>query len=112
MGGRPNGALLEKSERILKIPLGEPRITEQPRRHGSSARYIRDPMVEGYGLEGLVGHVARYQRNRLGAQDRSSLFLTVLFGRTVITLQTPSVTHGPRASSVQVDYPNAGCAFA
>ena len=33
MGGRPNGALLEKTE---------------PRRHGSSARYIRDPMTQGY----------------------------------------------------------------
>ena len=60
----------------------------------------------------LVGHVARYQGNRLGPQDRSSLFLTILFGRTVITLQTPPVTHGPRASSVQIDCPTAGCAFA
>ena len=48
MGGRPNGALLEKTERKLKSPLGAPRITEQPRRHGSSARYMRDPMTEGY----------------------------------------------------------------
>ena len=41
MGGRSNGALLEKTERKLKSPLGAPRITEQPRRCGSSARYIR-----------------------------------------------------------------------
>ena len=78
MGGRPNGALLEKTERKLKSPLGAPRMTEQPRRHGSSARYIRDPMTQGYRPGGLVGRVARYQGNRLGAQDRSSLFLAIL----------------------------------
>ena len=51
--------------------------------------------------------------NCFGAQDRSSLFLTtILFGRTVTTLQTPPVTHALRASSVQVDCPTAGCAFA
>ena len=48
MGARPNGALLQKTERKLKSPFGAPRITEQPRRHGSSARYIRDPMTQGY----------------------------------------------------------------
>ena len=31
---------------------------------------------------------------------------------TVITLQTPPVTHGPRASSVQVGCHITGCAFA
>ena len=36
--------------------------------------------LRAIGLGGLVGHVARYQENRLGAQDRSSLFLTILFG--------------------------------
>ena len=40
--------LLEKTERKLKSPLWAPRITEQPRRHGSSTRYIRDPMTQGY----------------------------------------------------------------
>ena len=74
----------------LKSPLGAPRITEQPRRHGSSARYIRDPMAQGYRPGGLVDHLARYQGNRLGAQDRPSLFLTILFGRTVITLSNTS----------------------
>ena len=48
MGGKPNGALLEKTDRKLKSPLGAPRTAEQPRRHGSSARYIRDPMNQGY----------------------------------------------------------------
>ena len=112
MGGRPNGALLKKTERKLKSPFEGPRIMEQPRRHGSSARYIRDPMTRAIGRGGLVGHVARYQGNRLGAQNRSSLFLTILFGRTVKTLQTPPATHGPGTSSVQVDCPIAGCAFA
>ena len=37
--------------------------------------------LRAIGLGGLVGHVAQYQENRLGAQDRSSLFLTIiLFG--------------------------------
>ena len=48
MGGRPNGALLKKTERKLKSPLGPHRMTEQPWRHGRSARYIRDPMTQGY----------------------------------------------------------------
>ena len=48
MGGRANGALLEKTERKQKSPLGGPRMTEQPRCHGSFARYIRDPMTQGY----------------------------------------------------------------
>ena len=92
-------------------PLGAPRITEQPRHHGSSARYIRDPMTQGYRPGGGgVSHVTRYQENRLGVQDRSSLFLTIPFGRTIITLQTPPVTHDPRASSVQVDSIIAACA--
>ena len=85
---------IEKTERQLESPLGAPRITEQPRRHGSSERYTRDPVTQGYRPGGLVGHVARYEGNRLGAQDRSSLFLTILFGRTVIALQTPPVTRG------------------
>ena len=112
MDGKPNGALLEKTESKLKSPLGAPRIAGQPRRHGSSARYIRDLMTQGYRPGGLVGHVARYQGDRLGAQDRSLLFLAILFGRTVVTLQTSPVTHVPRASSVQIDYPIAGCALA
>ena len=66
--------------------------------------------LRAIGLEGVVGHVARYQGNRLGAQDRSSLFLTIPFVRTVITFQTHYVTHGPRASSVQVDSGIAACA--
>ena len=72
-------AFLEKTERKLKSPLGVPRITEQLRRHGSSARYIRDPTTQSYRPGGLVGHVARYQENRLGAQDRPSLFLTTVY---------------------------------
>ena len=56
MGGRPNGALLKKTERKLKSPLGAPRITEQPRHHGSSVRYIRDQFndLEGRGCNKFV----------------------------------------------------------
>ena len=68
--------------------------------------------LRAIGLEGFVGHVARYQGNLLGAQDRSWLLLTIQFGRTVITLQVPPLTHGPRASSVQIDSITAACAFA
>ena len=62
MGGKPNGALSEKIERKLKSPLGAPRITEQPRHHDSSARYIRDPMTQGYrpgGAWRLCGTIPR-----------------------------------------------------
>ena len=48
MGGRSNRALLEKIERELKSPFGAPWITEQPRRHNSSARYMRDPVTQVY----------------------------------------------------------------
>ena len=48
MGRRPNGALLKETERELKSPLWAPRITEQPRRHGSSVGYIRDHMTQRY----------------------------------------------------------------
>ena len=93
--------LLKKIGRKLESPRGAPRITEQPRRHGSSARYIHDLMTQNIGLGGVVSHVARCQGSRLGAQDRSSLFLVIPFGRTVITLHTPPMPHGPRASSMQ-----------
>ena len=49
---------------------------------------------------------------RLGAQDRSSLFLVILLGRTVITLHTPPTPHAPRASSVQVSSMEGACACA
>ena len=48
MDVRPNGVLLEETERKLESPLGAPRITEQQRRHGRSGRYIHDPMTQGY----------------------------------------------------------------
>ena len=69
MGERPNGSLLEKTERKLKSSLGAPRITEQPRRHGSSARCVRGSMTQGYwpGVE----HVAWLRRS--GSMERSAL---------------------------------------
>ena len=48
MSGRANGAFLEEAERKLESPLGAPWITEQPQRHGISARYIDNPMTQGY----------------------------------------------------------------
>ena len=77
MGRRPNRALLEKTERKLQSPLGAPQITEQPRRHGSTTRWVRDPMTQGYWPRGVVGHVAWRQGSRLKAQDRSSLFFAI-----------------------------------
>ena len=105
-----DGALLEKTERKLKSPLGALRITEQPRRHGSSAGYIRDPMAQSYRCGGACRSCGTIPRK--SSQSRSSLFLTIRFGRTVITLQARPVTHGPRASAVQVDPTIAACAFA
>ena len=55
-----------------------------------------------YGLQG----------SRLGAQDRSSFFFVVPFGRTVITLYKHPVPPGPWGSSVQVDPIIAACASA
>ena len=72
----------------LESPLGAPRITEQPRRHGSSARYVHDNITHKYRHGGVVGHVAWFQGSSLGAQDRSWLFLVIPFGRTAITLYT------------------------
>ena len=40
------------------------------------------------------------------------IFRYTLTGRTVMTLRTPSVPHGPRGSSVQVDSIIAACASA
>ena len=51
-------------------------------------------------------------KDRLGAQDRSSLFLIIQFGRKVITLHTPPISHGPRARSVLVSSMAGTCACA
>ena len=48
MGGRSNQTLLKEAAIKAGEPLGEPRIAEQPRRHGSSARCVRDPMTQAY----------------------------------------------------------------
>ena len=48
MGGRSNGSFLEETAKMFDNPLGKPRIAEQPRHHGSSAKYTHDPMAEGY----------------------------------------------------------------
>ena len=113
MGGRPNGALLKRTERKLKSPLGAHRITEQPRRHGSSARYIRDPMTQGYRPGGACrscGTIPRKSSRSPGPFLVVSHYYTIW--TTVITLQIPPVTYASRASSVQVRCPIAACAFA
>ena len=86
----------EKTERKLNSPLEVPRITEQPRRHGSSARYIRDLVTQGY----RPGGACRSSCGTIPIKWSRSPgpFLVVYhytIGRTVITLQTPPVTHGP-----------------
>ena len=42
-----NRALLEETGRKRESTLRTPRIMEQPRHYGSSARYIHDPMTPG-----------------------------------------------------------------
>ena len=68
MGGRPNGASLEKTERKVESPLRPPRVAEQPRRHGSSARYVRDPMTQGYRPEGAC---RSYNTKEIVAEPRT-----------------------------------------
>ena len=112
MGGRPNGALLKKTERKMKSPLGAHRITEQPRRHGSSARYIRDPMTQGYLAGGACRSCGTIPRKSSRSPGPFLVVSRYTIWTTVITLQTPPVTYAPRASSVQVGCHIAGCAFA
>ena len=38
--------LVEEPARKLESPLGAPRVTKQSRRHGSSARYVHDSILE------------------------------------------------------------------
>ena len=112
MGGRPNGAYIKKTERKLKSPLWAPRITEQPRRHGSSARCVRDPMTQACWPGGGCRSCGTIPRK---SSRSPGLFRVVphdTIWTTVITLQTPPVTHAPQWSSVQVGCRIAGCAFA
>ena len=97
----------------MKSPLGAHRITEQPRRHDSSVKYIRDPMTQGYQPGGglwVMWHVAK----EIVSEPRTvpPCFSIYHLDHGHITLQTPPVTHAPRASSVQVDCPIAACVFA
>ena len=101
-----------ESERKVKSPVGAPRITEQPRRHGSSVRYIRDPMTQGYRLGGACRSCGTIPRKSSQSPGPFLVVSDYIIWTTVITLQTLRVSHGPRGSSVQVDYPIAACAFA
>ena len=112
MGARPNGALLKKTERKLKSPLEASRITEQPRRHGSSARYIRDPMTQGYRPGGACRSCGTIPRKSSRSPGPFLVVSHYTIWTTVITLQIPPVNYGRRTSSVQVGCPIAACAFA
>ena len=99
---------------LLKSPLGSSRITEQPRRHGSSARYMRDPMTQGYWPWGACRSCGTIPR-KLSRSPGPFLVVShysIWIQTTVVTLQIPPVTRGPRASLVQVGCPIAACAFA
>ena len=112
MGGKPNGALLKKTERKLKSPLGAHRTTEQPQRHGSSARYIRDPMTQGYRPGGACRSCGTIPRKSSRSPGPFLVVSHYTIWTTVITLQIPPVTYAPQASLVQVRCPIAACAFA
>ena len=89
MGGRPNGALLKKTERKLKSPLGAHRTTEQPRRHGSSAGYIRDPMTQGYRPGGacrsiVAGEICSESSDRLGSATVAGMVRDSVFKPCVL----------------------------
>ena len=105
-------SLLKKTERKLKSPLGAHRITEQPRRHGSSARYIRDPMTQGYRPGGACRSCGTIPRKSSRSPGPFLVVSHYTIWTTVITLQIPPVTYAPRASSVQIGCHIAGCAFA
>ena len=79
MGGRPNRVFLEETGRKRKSTLGIPRITQKTRCHGSSAKHIYNLMTRGYQpRRAVVGHVARCQGSRFGAQDRSRMIQLVV----------------------------------
>ena len=103
---------LEKTDRKMKNPLGAPRITEQPRRHGSSARYIRDPMTQDYRPGGACRSCGAIPKKSSRSPGPFLVVSRYTIRTTVITLQIPPVAHCPRPSSVQVDCPIAACAFA
>ena len=94
-----NGAsiYIEKTERKLKSPLGVPRITEQPRRHGSFARCVRDAMTQSYWPGGVVEHIMWHGDKKVASEPRTVLRCFSLYraGRTVITLYKPHVLHTP-----------------
>ena len=100
MGGRPNGDLLKNTERKLKSSLGAPRITEQPRRHSTSARYIRDPMTQGYRPGGACRSCGTIPRKSSRSPGPFLVVSHYTICTTVLTLQIPPATYGPRTSSV------------
>ena len=101
MGERPNRALLEETGRNVESPLGEPRVTEQPRRPGSPARYVHDPITQGCLPKAVVDHGPQCPRT----------FFVISFGFAVITLKAPPSPYGFRAGSVQGTKISGTCAY-
>ena len=85
---------------------------EQPRSHGSSARYIRDPMTQGYRPGGACRSCGTIPRKSSRSPGPFLVVSHYTIWTTVITLQIPPVTYAPRASSVQVRCPIAAWVFA
>ena len=107
MGGWTNRALLEETGRKLKSTLGIPRITEKTRCHGSSVRHVYNPMIQGYQPRAVVGHVARYQGSRFGAQGRSRMI------QVVVPPSRPQQSQTVCASNIVIvsKYVAGGCSF-
>ena len=95
-GREAKWSLLKKTERKLKSPLGAHRITKQPRRHGSSARYIRDPMTQGYRPGGACRSCGTIPRKSSRSPGPFLVVSHYTIWTTVITLQIPPVTYAPR----------------
>ena len=90
-------------------PLRAPRITEQPRRQASSARFIHDPMTQGYRPGGGCTSCGTVPRKLLWSPGS---FL-VVSSQTILghdhNPPHPPVAHGPRPSKVQVSAMQGRC---
>ena len=108
MDGRPNEALLVETERKLESTLGATGITEQPRCHGSSARYIHDPITQGYRPGGGRRSCGTMPRK----SPRSSGPFLVVSRYTIWThiCNPPNRSGGLRAGLVQVSGMEGTCA--
>ena len=93
----------------MESPLGAPRITEQPRRHGSSARYVHDHMAQGYRLRAVVVNGAQVPKTVFSSPGT---ILVISLRVAVITLRAPPAPHGSPAGSVHETEISGTCAYA